>query len=967
MRRLTLVFGSLAWLATLAVCPDGRTDELRQRYVEGLRQQGLADLAIEYLELALKQQNLSQDDRSDIEFEIAASYISASDALGDLSKRDQMLETARTRFDTFSKSHPTHPRRSESLFHMGMIDLQQGRLRVAQAQLPANSTRVPGLANEARQYLSNAAENYQKAFEQAQAAYKKLPVYIDDERPDSGKLHREKSRLFGHMIEARFQGALARFYLADSFQSIPLPEPTDPSDKSAAEAIAKTKADWGMAYHQAMAAAEKGFEQIYLEHRREAAGLFGHLWMARCMAARGDHRKAMGIFTQLMEHDNRELARFQRDVFYFTILSHMARKEHDQVIALSEPWLRRNTAAARELCCRGVELELARAYIAKGLAATDDKSKLRYFVDANQLLERLAGSADEFQGLARREQMQIAGFLTQGDRYRNFNQLLSLANGKLDELKPGLAAEKRATMLREAQELLHQAIKTARPEDPVNDARLALVFAMIHSGETYEAAVLAEHIARAYPKSAAAPQAASLGVTALAYAYDQAFNLKQQGFASDPDTDIRHLIALVTLLKERWPDSKETDEAILTVGGLELSRQRYPEATAALQQVGTRSVKYPEAASLAGRAYWDWFLSLARREGSDTKQLGELRDKAKALLQAASPQLKQNAAGKLTYEVLLNEAAIAEVLYELNDPDAALAAIGPLVQAIDKDACPAEAEPPLRIRVLTTALQCYIRQGKLEEADNLVALIVRQKGQEKAGNVTLVLVSLANRLKEQIERIRASGDAARLEQTAAAFEKFLDNIASREAGQNVQSLVFLGNSFVELGRHAKAVALFERALAHPDASKKENEGSILFARLLAARSFRLSGDYAQARKAIDELYKSHRSHLPILMERGEILEAAGDHEAAIRHYKDAINRMQRSRPRPEEFYKAMDRLLKIFLDLRDDGRTKRLKEGYKYAQFLVRVDETIPGNWKTVFESHVGSIGAELGIPPEGN
>ena len=969
MKRQTRMLSALALLGLAVGVGHVQAQNLRQQYIEGLRDMGLADLAIDYLQMTLARPGLDPKERPEIEFEIAASLIAVSDAIGDPSKREQKLEEARAEFAKFVKKYPKHEKRADSLVQVATIDLQQGRLRVFQAQLPSNATQTRKLANEGRDFFKKAAQAYKTSFEQFEAAHAKMPVFIPDETPEDKALRRKRSELFEKMIEARFQEALTRFYLADSYESIELPKPEDPKDKQAMEAYKAEKEEWAKQYQSLLESARKGFEEMYTKHRTQLIGLYAHLWMARCLAAQGDHRKAMGIFQQLQEHENAELARLQRQVFHFSMLSYAARKEYDQILNLAEAWLSDNIRYYTESAYRGVQMELARAYIALGNSSGDERSKGSRYFEANRLLDRVASTQNEYTALARREQLKIAAFLKKGPAARSFNQLFSLANAKLDQLKPGMSAAQQAAALAEAKSLFEQAIQAVGPDDPVdivNDARLSLAYTCLQAGETYEAAVLAEFITRKFYKAAVAPSAAMYAVIAYQWGYENSTQAEQQGAtAAHPEIDLARMYSVAEHARARWPNAKETDQISVSIGHIEFSRRNYEKAAAAFDAVqNPRSPDYAQALSLAGLVYWDWYKTLSSQEqGADAEVLKKKRTDAGQRLAKASVQLRELRGGKVDRALFVNDAMLGEVYFESGEEEKALTTLKPLVKLIETpNALPANVEPPFRISVLTTALQCYVNQSNLDEADKLVALISAQQGQEKAGGITRVLVSLADRIKQQIERLAAAGDEQKQKQMQDAFEKFLDRVAGREAGQTLETLLYVGQSFVEIGKFNKAIGMLEKAINHNDAAKPDRQGHVIQARLSLARCYKEMGDTDKALKMVEALLTDPRSAsaTDVMMERGYILEKAGETQKAIVHWKWVMKRMKASKPRPDEFYEAVDHLVNIYKKMSGADRAKRLPEGYQMLKFLLTTDVSLSPEWKSAFEKHVQEIEPEL-------
>lgn len=967
MRKL--VFCCLMAVASLA----GRAgaDEATEEYIEKLKQVGFADLAIDYLEFQLKAPGLNAEDRATIEFEIASSMIAASEALNDLSKREQLLEDARVRFEDFSKKYPNHPKQPDSLAEVATIALQKGRLRVVEAQLPANESRAIALVKEGREHLEKAAGQYAKAYAEFQKAYKAMPTFIDPEQRGARELQKRKDSLFLKSMDSRFQTELSRFYIAESYESVPLPKPQNANDKKAMDAYNQQKAEWDKAYKDAIEKARAGFESIYKEYRRELVGLYGHLWMARCLAAQGDHRRAMGIFQQLMEHENRALEGLQRQVFHFKMLSYMARKEYDQVFNQAVPWLRDNARYFREPSYQGVQMELAKAYVALAEAAADEREKVRHYQNADEILNRLGGYPNQYTGLARREQLRIAAHLNSaGPRARNFNQLFSLANAKLDSLKPETPEDQKRAILAEAKQLFKDAIASAQPTDSVdsvNDARVALVYTCLMANDLYEGALLAEFVAREYPKSGSAPQAASFAVTAYAMGYDAARGLQEQSVAAYPEIDAQRLQAIAEYMNDRWPGSKEADSARMTVGRLYyFSQKDYATAVAEFDKIQPRSPEYASALALAGGAYWDHYKSLSNTNDVDPNELKRLRDSALDRLVKASAKLREGLAGDIVdQQLFLNDAMLGEVYYESGDDNKALAVMNPLIEKIRKNELPDAVSPQYRTALLTSALQSYVRLTQLDKAQELVELIGKQQGGEAASGVTVVFVNLANRMREQLQRLRAAGEDAEAAEMATAFDGFLDLVSQREAGQDMQTRTILADNYLAIEKYSKAAGLLQQIISDPAASQPENRPRVLRAQMLLAKSKRMTGDLEGARKLIDDVYRVNQNDLDLIVERGNILEAQGDLKSAIIHWKDLIRRLTHVKPRPDVFYLATDRLIDVFKQIPKsdkEERRKRVIEGLQLLKKLVVLDLNMPPEWKQKFEKHVKDLEAELGV-----
>ncbi|QDU64164.1 Tetratricopeptide repeat protein [Planctomycetes bacterium Pan216] len=970
MPKFTIPVGALTTCCLLGLALTARAEIPTESYIEALKGNGFADLAIEYLQLEKSRPGLSKDEEMELDFEIASSMIAASDELTDLSKREGMLEEARTEFEKFTKKYPSAPPeyKGNALVEVATIDLQQGRLAIIRAQMPSNEKRAVKLAGTARDYLSKSAKDYESAEKLFKGEYDKMPVYIGRETHSDRMKRQTKTRLFEKYIEARFQAALARFYLADTYASVEMPAP-DSKDKKVLEAHKKEVAKWAAEYKKLNAEAEKGFQEIFAAHRQEVVGLYAHLWIARCMADRGEYRRAMGIYEQLRDHENQSLAAFQRQVFYFYMLAFAGQKDWHQIVNQATEWLRTNVRYGREASYVGTQFELAKAYVELGQTAKETRDKNKYYLEADKLLDRLVRMPNQYQGLASRAKLRLQSLTGKtGGNENDFDALFAQANTKLDQVKDEASPEQRKAILSEVKTLLNRALAASNERTPIeliNDCRLTLAYAHLRDEEVYEGAILAQALAENYPTWRGAPQAASLALTGFAWGYEDADKKRIAGFSSRPEVDADLVQKVANQILLRWPNRKEAADAMMTLGRLRYARQEYDQAAEAFDKVSPDAVNHGEALAMAGSVYWDWYKTLTLEgESADKDKKKELRDKARERLAAASAPLRELRGNQLDRQTYINDAMLGEVNFEAGDDEGALQAVMPLIALIKKDQLPADIEHQLRTGVMITALQSYIRQNKIDKTDELVELISNQekKQGDGGGNVTLVFVRLASKLKEQIDRLRANGEQAELDKTVASFEKFLDKIAGRP-DHDLQSLVYIGNSYVELGSYQKAAALLQKAIEKADPNDPEAPGFVTRARMLLARSEKEQGNYTQAIELINELMKENMNTLEIVNLRGEILESAGDHSRAIAHWKWLIKRMKSQRPKPDAYYHAMDRLLDIYLNMVPPAdKDRRLKEGYKYVSFLLELDQDLPANWRSRFEKHRKNIAESLGI-----
>ena len=119
------------------------------------------------------------------------------------------------------------------------------------------------------------------------------------------------------------------------------------------------------------------FQDLHNRYRTQLAGLAAQMWQGKCFEEKGDLGAAMGLYNQLMEHDDPRLRPLQRHVGYFRIIVLGKRKEHALAADEAARWLQANPAAniRRSREGLGVQLELARNILAQlpGITRPSDR------------------------------------------------------------------------------------------------------------------------------------------------------------------------------------------------------------------------------------------------------------------------------------------------------------------------------------------------------------------------------------------------------------------------------------------------------------------------------------------------------------------------------------------------------------------------------------------------------------------
>src|SRR4051794_353386 len=101
--------------ATLVGSRPARGDEdarTAMTFLQGLRDRGYFDLALEYLEKLRAQKTTPDEIRLVIDYEEGRLKLDEAARTGDLGRRRELLDEARDKLNAFTKAQPNHPQAS---------------------------------------------------------------------------------------------------------------------------------------------------------------------------------------------------------------------------------------------------------------------------------------------------------------------------------------------------------------------------------------------------------------------------------------------------------------------------------------------------------------------------------------------------------------------------------------------------------------------------------------------------------------------------------------------------------------------------------------------------------------------------------------------------------------------------------------------------------------------------------------
>jgi tetratricopeptide (TPR) repeat protein len=913
-----------AWLAP-ARGADEPTPETERalRFVRGLRERGYFDLATEYLEQLQTAKDTPADLREILDFELGLCLLDEASRDADLERRKERFDEARAKFDAFAKAHPNHPRAPEALAQVGRQFFESGHLAVLMANDAKDSGVRQAKLTEARALFDRARAAYDQAIKPLQAAFDAFPKYIPEKDPR--RAGREQAHIA--LMNAQLQRYVVDYEEAQTYA---------PGSKERNALLDKSIA---------------AFEEVFKRYRDWMAGLYARMWQGKCYEEKGELGAAMGIYNELMSHSDPHLKSLQRTVGYFRIIVLGKRKEFALATDEAVRWIQANPDARRTDTEEwlGVHLELAKNIIAQLEApgapskGSEREAALRRVVEALSEAVRYS-SPHKAEALAllqkykpkAAEKAMIPASLTYDD-----------AMGQADTAISSEEWDRAIALLKAA---VHRADPAKEPEK-ANRARYMLAFCYYQTKHYYEAAVLAEHLARRYPQGGLSAKATQIALAALTDAYNT--------YRRERTSDLNHLIDLAQYTAETFPNSDEGDAARLVLGDIHLEMGKYEEAAKAFEAVRPKSPRIADAQNRAGQAHWK--LSQFHRSRDQSEQADAEAKTALNLLRTAYETRQKTSASPTDPGLLGNACDLAEVELAENQAKAALDLLEPLAKAPGLTN-PAPNLVPLVSRLLAVLLRTHIAVGQVNGALADMARLEKLGGSE--GKLTQLYYELGRLLEREMEALKRRGDINGFERTQQAYRKFLEVLVASKAGQSYESLQWAGEALLSMSESARAQAeeskrrrmvkqaeailnsahdmarqaegVFRRVLAtyaNDAAFQQSPQGKtkLLRTRLKLAAALRNAERFPEAKQVLDDVSAQHKTLLDLMMEQGFLLEAraqAGDAKwsDALDYWRQLSLRL-RSRGTPRvEYYEAC---YHIAWALYKDGKPDEAKRALK--------------------------------------
>ena len=909
---------SLWWcaLAFMVALIAGRAEAVEQyeEFLKALTDQGMYDVALDYIETMRNSPLLSEAQKQQMPFDEGRLLMRNAQVERNAAAKAKLLDRARDRFNDFIKANPSNPLAANAELELGNVLVEHGKSLRDQANRPANAAKKDALMNQAREQFQQAQKVFDTADKKLTEKAKSFPKFLDKKKKKEEEQSHERDKAYQDALMAHIYSASVLSELAKTY-----PPGSDDRKKLLQQAADKHGG-------------------TYEKHRRKVAGLYARFYQAQCYQELGDTKKALGMYEDVLNlpDDEEAIRRLKASALPFAMQcwTSDAEKKYSTAADRGEEWLEQANPNL-ERTAEGLAIRYYTALADKLLADSltnkeDEAAKKTALAAARKHAQFVAKNPGDYRDEAKQLYQKLPGGEAAGEQKEptNFAEARDQGKDALDQSQDKLTAIKMAGTMNDqanvpkyqadaeqlrdkAARLFKRALELRDDEtsiDDVNGVRYYLAFLDFHAGRYYEAAVLGEFIARNYSSTPIARQCAQVALAAYEQNHRKPLIEEQE-----KEFDKQKMVELAELITRAWPGQEEADAAWSTLIELAVQDHQPKLALEYLAKIPGDSPRRGGAELMLGRSLWGEYLRASSVEEDQRPAQAELDQTAATARQTLEDGLKRTrpaleaGSGDVTATIALATFALAQSYLEFGQAAQALELltdpkVGPLTLAIAKHpAVQMQGKFNYAVAAYKLALRAYVATEALDKAeqtmDGLEKLVNESGDADAATQLTRIYISLGRELESQVQRLRQEKKADELAKVSQGFKLFLDRISSRDKGNTFNSLNWVAATFYSLGtgyESAAAKEYYEKSLQTDQAilaRLKDDpgfapEGAEPVVRLRMAKTQRALGNFKEAVALLTDVLKKRPTMVDAQVEAAVTYQEWGAVEA--KHYVEAM-------------------------------------------------------------------------------
>ena len=336
-----------AWLVIFesAVAPGA---EPAREFLQGLRDRGYFDTAVEYLNTMKTSKLAPVDLKETLLYDLGSTLIEASRLQRDVALREKQLDEARDALTRFVGQNPDHPLNNSANSQLGNLLVERARIKMEQSKKPkADKAAMQAAARQ--QY-----EDAYKVFARSQNDLKERLAKVKAIDPKDTEAIEARDQLRADYLQVQLLSAAVR------------------------EETVETMAKGSQEYTAMLTEAAAEYGEVYDKYRTRLAGLYARMYQGRCNQKQDKLKEALTFYAELLDQpDNPEEFRaLKLKTMLLASQAWLASKPplHQEAVKWLEPWIE-NARPAEGRQPEWLELRLALAEAQWGLAEAGKKTK----------------------------------------------------------------------------------------------------------------------------------------------------------------------------------------------------------------------------------------------------------------------------------------------------------------------------------------------------------------------------------------------------------------------------------------------------------------------------------------------------------------------------------------------------------------------------------------------------------------
>lgn len=573
------------------------------RLAQGLRDQGLADLAMQYLD-GLDPKSLTDADRSAIPLEKAKTKLVMANEETEEAAKAALFAQVKTELNSFLKTpaNAKHPRRAEANLSLARLTSLEAKALLGRAKRNRDKAQQKSEKNAAKALFTEASTQYAAAASEMASMLGSMPDSVLKRA-----MQREKS-------QAELDSAINLFELYDTF----------PSDEDATAADRQARS-------ATLTQATRAFDTLTKGPTNNPNYWIAKAWMAECDTIQ-QKPEAKAAIDEINRYPGTAAEAGRRLTRYFEVkhvfdAAGTDAKSLGEVQTAARNWLGKydisrkptpESVHVKFMLARSLEAE-ARVAMAgrapKGTAPKiidpnpTERTKLN---QAEKFYRDVASTENDFTDQASDNRLRVVRLLIGESikapkeyvKYEDAHMASLVQHSKIRDSQKGGNADKDALKASQDRliELLERARQLATPADSHTDVindQINLAVMYLTTGRPYEAAVLGEYIAKQpKPVSGRSSVAGELAMGAYLAAAQKA----PEGDEGESirKGDRQRAIQIAKFVEEKFPTDAATDSVRFKLGFLFYSEGKLTEAFDLLSRIRQSYAYVNEARALEG-------------------------------------------------------------------------------------------------------------------------------------------------------------------------------------------------------------------------------------------------------------------------------------------------------------------------------------------------------------------------------